>query len=668
MSSILNVSALNVAAAPSSIQAGLAKALSFREEREERARIAAICRAPFAVREAAWVEMDEAGQNWSALRADPDSMAEDEGAAFVAAQKAETAYEAVSAATPKGCREALQKVLEEVGEKPGLTRQWIRAEARASLNLQEEAWGDSLREVLTLLDDGAELTQRRVLVSSKAEALSAALEAAHSMRFACCGMEEVASSCGICGCEEAHGPNSFPEDSPARTAAVEAEYGDSVVEGGAFTLAHHGSRSANPSPCLHENVRPIFQPAVVGLSHLDLDALGGVLAMYGMKPEAPSFWALAAFVDVEGPHRLGQSMASCEDLGRLYAYWAWSQKNRVQAPQDGSVLDVTCQVMEHGLAVCRVLGDDPEMLAAGQAFKEAEAALNEASYLVYSNGVVARKAAQFVNHLYVMPNCAGDTAKACVALNTVTQAITVSFAGPPPAGGAIAIVQGLWGDAAGGREAIGGSPRGRKMSEHDMWEAVAATIVAVQQDRKARVIRLEGGLANCTCAKPLEGLCGACREGGEAVFYGALTREEVSQPLEELTVQDRQRQHIEARSELVRLRQKKAHEQELVREKGVTLQEWVEVINSCGNDFEAISTGMAVERFRERMVGVVRSALASGPEFHGSFLEDILKMLGRDKSVAELVKEGMIRDCSCGSGKGSPGVHGGCCDGTPNCG
>lgn len=32
-------------------------------------------------------------------------------------------------------------------------------------------------------------------------------------------------------------------------ATVEAEYGDKCINGKLYTLAHHGSRSANPAPC-----------------------------------------------------------------------------------------------------------------------------------------------------------------------------------------------------------------------------------------------------------------------------------------------------------------------------------------------------------------------------------------------------------------------------------
>lgn len=96
---------------------------------------------------------------------------------------------------------------------------------------------------------------------------------------------------------------------------IEAEYGEVCVQGSELTLAHHGPRSGNPPPCVvpQEEVRAALrrpcwdceyyapwlcetctglgsytpQNIQVGLSHLDLDALGGCMAVLGLKPEAP---------------------------------------------------------------------------------------------------------------------------------------------------------------------------------------------------------------------------------------------------------------------------------------------------------------------------------------------------------------------------------------------
>lgn len=271
-----------------------------------------------------------------------------------------------------------------------------------------------------------------------------------------------------------------------RTATVEAEYGDVVVEGSHVTLAHHGSRAGNPAPCLADNwaqADGLLREAVdaVGLSHLDLDALGGCLALMGEKPDYPSFWALAAHVDVRGPHRVAEAGASEEDLARLHAFWAWSAEHRVMPPRDGSAADVTAAVEDAHWALLRILDGETEYLAAGASFKEASEALNAASFVEASGSVLLRQHGGFVNHMYTAPD--GAVAKAVVGFNTVTGAVTVSFADAPPAGGAVGIVQRLWGPLAGGHAGIAGSPREQALTIEDARVAVLATLVAIGEVR-----------------------------------------------------------------------------------------------------------------------------------------------------------------------------------------
>jgi hypothetical protein len=261
-----------------------------------------------------------------------------------------------------------------------------------------------------------------------------------------------------------------------RTASVEAEFGDVCVPGSVITLAHHGSRSANPAPCAAPNGVGDGVEAV-GLSHLDLDALGGCLALLGRKPEVSSFWELAEFVDVRGPHRLTEAGASESDLARLHAFWAWSADHRVMPPRDGSVADVTADVEAAGEALGRILGGDADLLAAGAAFKAAGEALNEASLVEAVGGVLLRQHEGFVNHLYTSP--AGEVAKAVVGFNPATGSVTVSFADAPPAGGAVKIVQELWGPLAGGHAGIAGSPRGEHLTLDDARRAVEAVLAVL---------------------------------------------------------------------------------------------------------------------------------------------------------------------------------------------
>lgn len=256
---------------------------------------------------------------------------------------------------------------------------------------------------------------------------------------------------------------------------VEAEYGAVTVEGAVLTMAHHGANAGNPAPCAYPNGCAGENVEVVGLSHLDLDSIGGCMAVLGCKPPAPGFWRIAEFVDLSGPHRLGEANAAPEDVERLRAVWAWSESHRTFPPRDGSVADVTEAVLAFASAVAKVLEGDPEMLRAGREFAERGKALNSATFREVRGSVCLRRTpGGFVNHLYDTPK--GDVCKAVVSYNDQTGAVTVSFADTPSGEGARGIVQGLWGPLAGGHAGIAGSPRDQRMSWEDALAAAEAVI------------------------------------------------------------------------------------------------------------------------------------------------------------------------------------------------
>jgi len=261
------------------------------------------------------------------------------------------------------------------------------------------------------------------------------------------------------------------------SASVEAEYGDVVVPGSVITMAHHGPRAGQPAPCAYPNGVGAGVE-VVGLSHFDLDTLGGCAALLGRKPEAPEFWALAEYVDLNGAHKLGSSGASPEDLRRLYAFWAWSSTTRVFAPKDGAVIEVTQSVATACDVLARILQDDLELLAKGDSFKAEGERLNADSFVEMEEGVITRVSPQFTNHLYVTP--AGAYATAVVAYKTLTGEITISFANPAGVS-AIEIAQALWGPLAGGHAGIAGGPRDRRMPLEELAAAVAAVRVALSR-------------------------------------------------------------------------------------------------------------------------------------------------------------------------------------------
>jgi len=269
------------------------------------------------------------------------------------------------------------------------------------------------------------------------------------------------------------------------TATVEAEYGDTVVYGSIITLAHHGANASNPAPCLHVNCETGLD--AIGISHCDLDTLGGVLALMGRKLEteaAKKFWALAAYVDVHGPHNIAFAQADEKIVENLHAFWAWSKENRFYAPRDGSVVSAEDWVKaaeavlndlfldsDEGIVQEQILFARGNLLEKGRNLVALEAGLNVSSFVNRLGKVIARRSDDFVNHLYNTPD--GKVCDAVVAYNTKSKTITVSFADADNLGlSAKEIVQDLWGNEAGGHPGIAGSPRDHEMTENDFNDAI----------------------------------------------------------------------------------------------------------------------------------------------------------------------------------------------------
>jgi hypothetical protein len=223
---------------------------------------------------------------------------------------------------------------------------------------------------------------------------------------------------------------------------------------------------------------------VVGLSHFDLDSLGGVLALQVGKPGTRKFWELAAHVDTHGPHRTHEFPGIDDQVhAQLLAWHAWSEKHRVLPPRDGSVADVTGKVNEARAVLERIFAGDADLLAEGRSLEARTEALNRASFVEEAGLVVVRVSDSFVNHLYRTPE--GKVARAVVSFNTATGAITVSFAGEE-AISARDFVQALWGDEAGVHKGIAGSPRGVRMSLVNVCRAADKLQEALQSGKLPR--------------------------------------------------------------------------------------------------------------------------------------------------------------------------------------
>jgi hypothetical protein len=287
---------------------------------------------------------------------------------------------------------------------------------------------------------------------------------------------------------------------------VEAEYGTTVVEGAVYTAAHHqpaGSKYAGdhvvaggrPSPCVDKDI-PLLPPEegawVVGISHVDLDTIGGVLralpaAADIFAPAHDGFWNLVAFLDVNGAHKMAMAGASKEDIERIYAWMAHS-KSIPRLPLN--VLTDATELVLGCLPVLRaLLADDAKLLEVGRAFREDQRKLNEDSFRFMTKddaSIIVRVMPgprDFVNHLYDAPD--GSLGVAVVAHNKHVGTITVSLESPIPGVSCRDVVQRLWGELAGGHAGIAGSPRGQVMDEYEVDIAVLELEAAIIRRAKA---------------------------------------------------------------------------------------------------------------------------------------------------------------------------------------
>ncbi len=274
------------------------------------------------------------------------------------------------------------------------------------------------------------------------------------------------------------------------TATVEAEYGEACVEGTLVTLAHHGPRSNNPAPCNAPDVPVLPDGSTILVSHIDLDTLGGIMALNGEKPDDPAFWAAAEFVDINGAHKIntrefdnvileagGDINTSERVKDQLNAFYAWSEQNR--SPRSNTeVLDISTYTYQ-AINVLKELVVDrnaqnhelsdlkSRLIHDGHVWEEQNRE-NAKKYLVTENEMVRvfQTDGPFMNTNYFSEK--QNTVVPCIiSFNTQTKAITLSFEDGGKTMNAAKELQELFGPAAGGREGIGGSPRGQEMTLDD---------------------------------------------------------------------------------------------------------------------------------------------------------------------------------------------------------
>jgi hypothetical protein len=278
---------------------------------------------------------------------------------------------------------------------------------------------------------------------------------------------------------------------------VETEYGSKVAFGNGINLNHHGVFQFNKAPCIFPNMDESYnyEPNIICLSHVDLDSVGGVAAILGMKPESKEmedFWFLAELVDNQGPHRFPREKYPNEFIA-MNIWWAWSKKNRgprvTSEIQDISEYIVQCiEILHHIEKFLKNQNVDENLLAVAHSLIESEDKLNEESLMKFGFIDIptawktkvfpycVRKASEFTNHLYKTLGYFSNTAQCVIALNEKFGSITISFEHNLDdflCMDCRKIVQAYpyWGcdsNLAGGKDVIAGSPRDHKYDEKDL--------------------------------------------------------------------------------------------------------------------------------------------------------------------------------------------------------
>lgn len=257
-------------------------------------------------------------------------------------------------------------------------------------------------------------------------------------------------------------------------ATVEAEYGAECVPGSVITMAHHGTRSSNPAPCNWSDV-PVLTDGEILVSHLDLDSMGGIMALMGMKPDNPEFWKAAEFIDLNGPKPKNMNQLSQDIQDKLNAFYNYTDNAVPDLRRSSGAVDITNLVLDTADAISDIVNEDRprhnEMIEAGIKWKQdIYDKVEKCIYLDSPNVRVFSTKNLFCNVNYES-SVFNRVSPAIVSYNSTRKDITLSFYDENAIGlNACEIVQAAWGPLAGGHAGIAGSPRGQEMGLGDAIE------------------------------------------------------------------------------------------------------------------------------------------------------------------------------------------------------
>lgn len=184
----------------------------------------------------------------------------------------------------------------------------------------------------------------------------------------------------------------------------------------------------------------------------------------GGKPQDDVFWEAAAYIDLNGPHRINN--IGEREASMMQAYWAWVQDN--PSPRYSEPADVTETINKSADAIKSIITQDKAMLKHSQEWAkqnqentEKFLAREDENMRVFISGGV------FCSANYWSPNMQ-TYSKSTVVLNQKNGSITFGLEDNGKTISARETVQAFWGLEAGGHSGIAGSPRGMNLTEEDL--------------------------------------------------------------------------------------------------------------------------------------------------------------------------------------------------------
>ena len=243
-------------------------------------------------------------------------------------------------------------------------------------------------------------------------------------------------------------------------ATVEAEYGSFVVYGKKETLYHHVNPQ-NPCPCLYENNKNNNISTIL-VSHIDLDSIGGCLALLGQKPEVcPDFWELAAYIDVNGSHNLDDAPFSNEAKVLLIAFWY--VHNKKENPRFKELTDVTETIMEYRDILSSL---ENYISEAKDWYSKSNAEVEKRLVYENENFRIFKTERLWCNSAYRSMQT-GKIVPFIITYNIELKSFTVSTCLKDENIHIGNILKEIFGDKAGGHAGIGGTPRGEEFEFED---------------------------------------------------------------------------------------------------------------------------------------------------------------------------------------------------------